>query len=66
MTKHLFRPFVYFDNGTDIDWKYASDCYFESEEEVKEYMEEEGYCDDEYKIEGFDFDENELADIKIY
>ena len=54
MEKTFYRPFSYFDDGTNIDWG-AFDClcsnqYFESREELAAFMEMNGYSDWDYEI----------------
>ena len=54
MEKTFYRPFSYFDDGTNIDWG-AFDClrsnqYFESREDLAVFMEMNGYSNWDYEI----------------
>ena len=47
MEKKFYRPFTYFDDGTNIDWG-DFDClcsyqYFRSRDELEAFMEINGY-----------------------
>lgn len=54
MEKTFYRPFCYFDDGTNIDLG-AFDClssnqYFESREDLAAFMEMNGYSNWDYEI----------------
>lgn len=54
MEKKFYRPFMYFDDGTNIDWGdfdcLRSNQYFESRDELEAFMEINGYSSWDYEV----------------
>lgn len=54
MEKKFYRPFRYFDDGTNIDWGdfdcLCSNQYFESRDDLETFMEINGYSSWDYEV----------------
>ena len=63
MEKKFYKPFSYFDDGTNIEWGdfncLHSNQYFESRGELEAFMEINSYSDWDYEI--MEINESELS-----
>ena len=64
MEKKFYRPYSYFDDGTNIEWGdfdcLCSNQYFESREELEAFMEMNGYSQWDYGVS--EINESELEE----
>ena len=67
MSKKIYQPSLYSDDGTNIDFglpqELCSFDVFESEEECRDWMEEQGYQEGDYNIE--EYNEEDIEDYRV-
>lgn len=68
MGKKYYQPYIYVDDGTNIDWKFPFDLLysadvFETQEDCEEFMERNGYSISEINIR--QYDENDIEDARV-